>query len=226
MTVTYTIGGGGGQPPSTTTPPTPPPPPTKLLPKYDVFLSFRGEDLRGNFIEHLYDRLSKEPGVNAFMDDKEKPKGYPLSTLLEAINRSTMSVVVFSSGFADSKWIVWRVQRKVHVALPVFFHVSTRDVGKQSGSYEAAFAVHEKNESPSKVKGWRNAMTAASRLTGWTFSGKEYVFLLLFIFISGKLSVCPLYSANLTDSPLYYRSLILPPPTLIILVIPFQLSSS
>ncbi|CAN1234042.1 Disease resistance protein RPV1 [Linum perenne] len=180
MTVTYTIGGGGGQPPSTTTPPTPPPPPTKLLPKYDVFLSFRGEDLRGNFIEHLYDRLSKEPGVNAFMDDKEKPKGYPLSTLLEAINRSTMSVVVFSSGFADSKCcltelvrIVWRVQRKVHVALPVFFHVSTRDVGKQSGSYEAAFAVHEKNESPSKVKGWRNAMTAASRLTGWTFSGKD-----------------------------------------------------
>ncbi|KAK9280364.1 hypothetical protein L1049_014053 [Liquidambar formosana] len=41
---------------------------------YDVFLSFRGEDTRKNFIDHLYFAL-KNAGINAFRDDNELPRG-------------------------------------------------------------------------------------------------------------------------------------------------------
>ena len=39
-------------------------------PKYDVFLSFRGEDTRTNFTDHLYVAL-KRKGIITFRDEEE-----------------------------------------------------------------------------------------------------------------------------------------------------------
>ena len=37
--------------------------------KYDVFLSFRGKDIRNNFMGHLYEALIQK-GIVTFKDDK------------------------------------------------------------------------------------------------------------------------------------------------------------
>ncbi|CAN1292410.1 Disease resistance protein RPV1 [Linum perenne] len=86
---------------STDEPPAPPPLPP--LPKYDVFLSFRGEDLRGKFVDHLYSKLQSLK-VNTFMDDKKLQKGDLIKNITKVIERSTIYVVLFSSGYADSDW--------------------------------------------------------------------------------------------------------------------------
>ena len=48
--------------------------------KFDVFLSFRGEDTRFGFISHLYDLLRLR-GIHTFIDDK-LPRGEEISTEL------------------------------------------------------------------------------------------------------------------------------------------------
>ncbi|KAL3345747.1 hypothetical protein AABB24_024610 [Solanum stoloniferum] len=62
---------------------------------YDVFLSFRGEDTRKSFVDHLYTSLH-EKGIHAFRDDVELRRGKSISTeLLNAIEKSRFAVVIF-----------------------------------------------------------------------------------------------------------------------------------
>jgi hypothetical protein len=57
------------------------------LKKYDVFISFRGEDTRTKFTNHLYVALSKK--FPTFIDEKELEKGDEISTaLMKAIEES------------------------------------------------------------------------------------------------------------------------------------------
>ena len=71
--------------------------------KFDVFLSFRGEDTRFGFISHLYDLLRLR-GIHTFIDDK-LPRGEEISTeLLKTIENSMMSIIVFSENYSSSTW--------------------------------------------------------------------------------------------------------------------------
>ncbi|RVW64939.1 TMV resistance protein N [Vitis vinifera] len=72
--------------------------------KYDVFLSFRGEDTRNNFTAHLYDALHCK-GINAFIDADKLRIGEIISpALLSAIEGSRFSIVVLSENYASSRW--------------------------------------------------------------------------------------------------------------------------
>uniref|UniRef100_A0A2N9FN27 ADP-ribosyl cyclase/cyclic ADP-ribose hydrolase n=1 Tax=Fagus sylvatica TaxID=28930 RepID=A0A2N9FN27_FAGSY len=71
---------------------------------YDVFLSFRGQDTRNNFTDHLYKALN-DRGIVTFRDDEELERGESISfELLRAIEESKISVIVFSRNYASSSW--------------------------------------------------------------------------------------------------------------------------
>ena len=77
---------------------------SKPQPEYDVFLSFRGEDTRCNFTDHLYHALVDKE-IITFRDDKELKMGEPISLeLLEAIKKSRIAVIIFSENYASSTW--------------------------------------------------------------------------------------------------------------------------
>ena len=70
--------------------------------KYDVFLSFRGEDTRKNFTDHLYATL-KQKGIITFRDDKNLKRGESISPeLLKAIEESMFAIVILSKNYASS----------------------------------------------------------------------------------------------------------------------------
>ena len=72
--------------------------------KYHVFLSFRGEDTRKSFTNHLFTTL-KQKGVFAFRDDKKLEKGKPISPeLSKAIEESWFAIVILSKNYASSTW--------------------------------------------------------------------------------------------------------------------------
>ncbi|GKB38049.1 NB-ARC domains-containing protein, partial [Tanacetum coccineum] len=72
--------------------------------KYDVFVSFRGEDIRKKFMDHLFNDF-KRKGIHAFRDDNELPKGEEISPhLYKAIEESRFLIVVFSKDYASSSW--------------------------------------------------------------------------------------------------------------------------
>ncbi|KAK9269563.1 hypothetical protein L1049_001339 [Liquidambar formosana] len=146
---------------------------------YDVFLSFRGEDTRKNFTDHLYFAL-KNAEVNVFRDDEELPRGeYIEPELLKAIEGSRISVIVFSTNYAASRWCLEELvkimecrQTVQQLVLPLFYSVDPSDVRKQTGSFAEAFAKHEERfkAEMDKVLRWRAALTEAGNLSGFHFA--------------------------------------------------------
>ncbi|KAL5540924.1 hypothetical protein UlMin_044900 [Ulmus minor] len=143
--------------------------------KYDVFLSFRGEDTRDNFVSHLYDSLSRKK-IETYIDYKLKRGDEISPALLRAIEESSLAIIIFSENYAFSSWcldelvhILHCKQKKGLVVIPVFYHIDPSVVRKQQGSYATAFGVLEerfKND-VEKVRRWTDALTAASNLSGW-----------------------------------------------------------
>ncbi|XP_021981226.2 disease resistance protein RUN1 [Helianthus annuus] len=142
--------------------------PDAIASNYDVFLSFRGEDTRHSFTDHLYDRL-KRAGICTFRDEEEISRGEELKPEIEkAIKASRASIVVLSENYATSTWCLEELvlileQRRVfsHFVLPIFYHVNPRDVRKQKGS----FAVEQDR--------WKTALREVANLSGFTLSGPE-----------------------------------------------------
>ncbi|KAK3430982.1 hypothetical protein EUGRSUZ_E02203, partial [Eucalyptus grandis] len=95
---------------------------------YDVFLSFRGTDLRNNFIGHLYNALDQN-GVFTFIDSEELRKGDQISqALMKAIEESCIAIIVFSDDYASSRWCLEELvkimeckEQKDLIVLPVFY---------------------------------------------------------------------------------------------------------
>ncbi|XP_073267979.1 TMV resistance protein N isoform X2 [Populus alba] len=147
---------------------------------YDVFLSFRGEDTRKTFTDHLYTALV-QAGIHTFRDDNELPRGEEISDhLLKAIQESKISIVVFSKGYASYRWCLNELveileckNRKTgQIALPIFYDIDPSDVRKQTDSFSKAFDKHEERYKE-KVKEWRKALEDAGNLSGWNLNDME-----------------------------------------------------
>ena len=142
---------------------------------YDVFLSFRGEDTRNGFTGHLYKALC-DNGMYTFIDD-DLQRGEEISEeLLKTIERSMISIIVFSKNYAESHWCldelvkIMKCRTNGQLVLPVFYKVNPSDVHKQTGNFAAAFTKLEKNFN-NKVQSWRTALRDAANLSGWHFEG-------------------------------------------------------
>ncbi|KAK9987256.1 hypothetical protein SO802_032207 [Lithocarpus litseifolius] len=142
--------------------------------KYDVFLSFRGEDTRYKFMGHLYEALIQK-GIVTFKDDEKLERGKSISPeLLKAIEESEFAVVILSKNYASSTWCLDELAEIIRcknetgmTVLPVFHYVEPSDVRKQMGTVEQAFVKHEEKENKERVEKWRDALTQVGKLRGW-----------------------------------------------------------
>ncbi|KAM7490522.1 hypothetical protein LguiA_033443 [Lonicera macranthoides] len=154
---------------------------------YQVFLSFRGEDTRKTFTDHLYTALV-QAGLRTFRDDDDIERGKRIELELgKAIQESRISIIVFSKNYASSKWCLdevvmileWsRSGSRGHEVLPIFYDVDPLDVRNQTRSVGEAFARYEKElidaeidnekkkELMEKVKSWKLALRDVANLTG------------------------------------------------------------
>jgi hypothetical protein len=149
--------------------------------KYDVFVSFRGEDTRNNFTDHLFGAFHRKCIV-AFKDDTKLKKGEHISSeLLKAIEGSQILIVIFSRNYASSTWCLQELAKVAdclevqgQTVLPVFYDVSPSEVRKQSGDFEKAFMEHEERfkENLEEVQRWRRALTQVANLSGWDVKDK------------------------------------------------------
>ncbi|CAL8107786.1 unnamed protein product [Prunus armeniaca] len=142
--------------------------------EYQVFLSFRGEDTRKGFTGHLHAALSNA-GIRSFLDDNELERAEFIKTQLEqAIDKSMISIIVFSQRYADSSWCLDELvkimecrERLGQQVIPLFYNVEASDVRKQTGSFAEAFEKHEAGKhEKEKVQRWRNALSQAADLCG------------------------------------------------------------
>ncbi|KAL6269686.1 hypothetical protein ACE6H2_026597 [Prunus campanulata] len=144
-------------------------------PNHDVFLSFRGEDTRLNFVSHLYYELQLR-GIKTFKDDPKLERGIPISSeIFNAIEESRLAIVVLSPNYASSSWCldeltkILQCMKSKGTILPVLYNVDPSHVRKQSSSFACAFAEHEERfrEDRERVKSWRDALTEVASLSGF-----------------------------------------------------------
>ena len=148
--------------------------------KFDVFLSFRGEDTRLGFIGHLYKALCQQ-GINTFIDDSLQ-RGEEISvSLLKIIENSRISIIVFSENYASSTWCLDELAKIVEcknngqLVRPVFYNVDPSEVRNQKGKYGKALSKHEKKlKDNKKLQRWRKALCEVANISGWHYK-HEYV---------------------------------------------------
>nr|XP_043619973.1 disease resistance protein RPV1-like [Erigeron canadensis] len=143
--------------------------------KYDVFLSFRGEDIRKSFIDHLLKDF-KQNRIHAFRDHIDMPRGKEISPqLCRAIENSRFLIVIFSKNYASSSWCLRELvkilntkqnKKPMHEVRILFYDVKPEVVRKQTENYAEALAKHQVSNQ-TEVDEWKEALTMACSLSGW-----------------------------------------------------------
>ncbi|CAN1801654.1 Disease resistance protein ADR2 [Linum perenne] len=143
--------------------------------KFDVFICFHGEDTRKEFTSHLHKALEDKSYIMTFIDEKlEKTKS--IDELLTILEKSAISVVIFSPNFAKSTWcldevatIAQSMDNFGHRVLPVFYKVEPSDV---SGDPCCIYAtdIDGLPESEKKKEEWKNALKLVCNRSGRTLA--------------------------------------------------------
>ena len=164
-------------------------PPVK---RFDVFLSFRGEDTRYNFTDHLDHALRKSGLCSIFRDENELAKGKDIGPeLMKAIEDSHYAIVVLSEKYATSSWCLKELAKIVECMgdsgriRTIFYHVNpshvrnviSSDVKKQEeSSFWKALKEYANNPSHSEyLESWRNALVKVANQSGDTVGAHTYV---------------------------------------------------
>ncbi|XP_050372507.1 disease resistance protein RPV1-like [Argentina anserina] len=149
--------------------------------KYEVFLSFRGEDTRYGFTDHLHSALDRR-GIATFRDDDKLRKGEDISQeLLKAIEDSRVSIIVFSQTYASSRWCLDELVKilecrksKGQEVRAVFYKVDPSDVRNQTGAFGDGFATLDQCKYKDNMQKWKAVLKEAADLAGWPFKNDEY----------------------------------------------------
>lgn len=126
--------------------------------RYDVFVSFTGEDIGRTFVSHLY-RSLEQKGICAFKDETKKP----FEIRLAAIRASKIAIVVVSKNYVSSTsvwWILKELQEILNyhrsgyvTVFPVYYGVDPCDVKSQAEEFAA-----DQTQKPDKVGTWKALM--------------------------------------------------------------------
>ena len=139
-----------------------------MAPSFEVFVSFRGADIRTGFISQLFAALKRKL-IHHYRDDIHLPRGEKIRPeLFKAIETSRIAVVVFSKKYATSDWCldelvkIMKCKRVFNQrVLPIFYHVSQLEVLEQRGNF-----AELPNGAEDKRNSWRAALTEAANLAG------------------------------------------------------------
>lgn len=145
--------------------------------RYDVFISFNGEDTRYSFTDHLYEALIGA-GIKTFRNNDSINTTVDLNPQIEtAITSSRASIIVLSKNYAHSAscldelvLIMERRKRFYHIVIPVFYHVDPLDVKEKKNSFELVFEKPMK-WGEQKVEHWKAALTEVANLNHMVLSG-------------------------------------------------------
>ncbi|XP_010496944.1 PREDICTED: disease resistance protein RPS4-like [Camelina sativa] len=148
-----------------------------LPPQHQVFINFRGEDLRLGFVSHLVEALEND-NIKVFIDNYAD-KGEPLETLLTKIQESRIALAIFSGKYTESTWCLRElamikdcVEKGKLVAIPVFYKLEPSTVRGVRGQFGDAFRDLEERD-VTKKKEWKKALKWIPDLIGITVHEKS-----------------------------------------------------
>ncbi|CAE6218521.1 unnamed protein product [Arabidopsis arenosa] len=111
----------------------------------EVFINFRGVELRKTFISHLHTKL-RRVGINAFIDSDEAP-GRELQNLFKRIEDSKIALAVLSSRYTESHWCLQELVKMMEcstkgegcnnklLVIPIFYKLKISTVAELDGDF-------------------------------------------------------------------------------------------
>ncbi|GLJ40674.1 hypothetical protein SUGI_0839870 [Cryptomeria japonica] len=147
---------------------------------YDVFINFRGCDVRKTLASTLYRTLCGM-GLSVFVDYEVSEPGDNIAAEIEsAILNSSLYVAIFSKNYARSPWCMAELSLILQTGktiIPVFYHVEPSDMRLETGGFYAqAFLGYEGNKkrySSEKLQQWRMALHNVSLYPGYLVKTAE-----------------------------------------------------
>ncbi|KAG7536182.1 NB-ARC, partial [Arabidopsis suecica] len=137
---------------------------------YDVFLSFRGEDVRVSFRSHFLKELDRKL-ITAFKDNEIKKSHSLWPELVQAIKESRIAVVVFSKNYASSSWCLNELLEIVNcndkIVIPVFYGVDPSHVRNQTGDFGRIFEETCKKNTEEMKNQWKKVLSDVSNMFGF-----------------------------------------------------------
>lgn len=148
----------------------------------EVFINFRGVELRNNFVDHLHSALHRM-GINAFIDRDEAP-GADLNIFFERIEQSKVALAVLSSRYTESHWCLEElvkikecVDRSSLQVIPIFQNVDPNTVKDLNGDFGVKlWDLWRKNGRDDRILKWDAALQDVVKKIGMVL-GIRYVLL-------------------------------------------------
>ncbi|KAF8090866.1 hypothetical protein N665_0462s0003 [Sinapis alba] len=140
---------------------------------YDVFLSFRGEDVREGFLSHVLKEF-KSKGINVFIDNEIKRGESVGPVLVGAIRQSRVAVVLLSRNYASSSWCLDELveimkcrEEYQQTVMTIFYRVNPSHVRKQTGKFGKAFEKTCVGKTEEVKQAWRQALKDVAGIAGY-----------------------------------------------------------
>ncbi|KFK31582.1 hypothetical protein AALP_AA6G131100 [Arabis alpina] len=148
-----------------------------LLQRPQVFLSFRGAEVRQSFVSHLV-KVLEENEVNVYVEAEELNRGDPLKSTFKVIEESRIALVIFSKRYTESLWcldelvkIKERVEQGKLVVIPIFYELNPSQVEGLDGDFGINLWNHVKRTSEfDKLTKWKEALVYVSVRMGFVFT--------------------------------------------------------
>lgn len=144
---------------------------------YEVFINFRGPDVRKTLGSHLYRRLLSH-GLRVFFAVPFWQQGERLdSQIKSAIRTASVYVAILSPAYAESKWCLNELHMMLESGAPIvplFYHVKPFELQRKrlangDGVYGQALRMHEEEQQidPHTIQNWITALSSVAELTGY-----------------------------------------------------------
>ncbi|KAG7586434.1 Toll/interleukin-1 receptor homology (TIR) domain [Arabidopsis thaliana x Arabidopsis arenosa] len=140
---------------------------------HHVFPSFRGEDVRRNFLSHIQKEFRRK-GITPFIDNEIKRGESIGPELIKAIRESKIAIVLLSRNYASSKWCldelveIMECKKKFGLTVfAVFYEVDPSHVKKLTGEFGSVFEKTCKGKTKENIRRWRQAFEEVATIAGY-----------------------------------------------------------
>ncbi|XP_010417554.1 PREDICTED: vesicle-associated protein 1-4 [Camelina sativa] len=141
---------------------------------YKVFINFRGDELRNNFVSFLVKAMRLEK-INVFIDEVED-RGTNLNNLFHTIEECRIAVAIFSERYTQSRWCLdelvkmeEQMEKGKLVVIPIFFRLDATTCKRYMGAFGENFRnlEWEYRSEPERVDKWKKALSSVFNNLGF-----------------------------------------------------------
>ncbi|XP_023641389.1 disease resistance protein TAO1 [Capsella rubella] len=141
--------------------------------RHQVFPSFRGEDIRRDFLSHIQKEF-RTKGITLFSDNGIKRGESITPELVQAIRSSKIAIILLSRNYASSSWCLDELAEIIkcreefgQTVMVVFKKVDPSDVKKLTGDFGSAFRKACAGKTKEDIGRWIQALAKVATLAGY-----------------------------------------------------------